>query len=295
MSATKRIIVDERLTAKDVRAWIESGQSHFIPDAVITPDIALAILKYNYAGETNRRVQERTVSAFAAAMASGDWENTGEPIIISNEKLLNNGQHRLKAIVEANVPVVMDLRFGVARHAFGATDAGRKRTGAEALGQLGGAYATAAAASARLIVAYQRGLPLHEYDYIGNVDIVRALERWPDIATSLAYTSTLHSPLRHKAIHALAFFAHRTANEASVQGFFGIMRSGEGRADNPPHMLREVMLRLKGGRADTHLRTVALAQCILAWNAWLEPNKTKSLRLVWRREQPFPVVTGLVL
>lgn len=61
-------------------------------------------------------------------MSSGEFENTGEPLILSSEGVLNNGQHRLLAVAEADAVVDMDVRFGIPRRAFTKTDIGAPRT-----------------------------------------------------------------------------------------------------------------------------------------------------------------------
>ncbi len=51
-------------------------------------------------------------------LREGRWLNTGEPIIVSREGILNDGQHRLLAIKETNMSAELDIRFGVPRVAF---------------------------------------------------------------------------------------------------------------------------------------------------------------------------------
>jgi len=85
---------------------------------------AEAVLRYN---SGNRRVNRRKLEVLAEQMRSGAFENTSEPIIISAEGILNNGQHRLLAVVEADVVVDMDVRFGIPRRVFTKTDTGAPR------------------------------------------------------------------------------------------------------------------------------------------------------------------------
>ena len=70
----------------------------------------------------NRRVSQRRIGQLAAQMRGGHYENTGEPIIVSDNGVLNNGQHRLLAVIEADAAVEMDIRFGIPRKAFVKTD-----------------------------------------------------------------------------------------------------------------------------------------------------------------------------
>jgi hypothetical protein len=296
MSATVtklRRPAESTLTARTIRRFIEDGEQHLMPDALVTPEIAAVLLEYNRPGETNRNVSKSFISATAAAMKAGRWENTGEPVIVSDAKLLNDGQHRLMAVIEAGVSVTMDIRFGIARHAFAATNAGRKRSGAQALQIMGVKGTSLVAAMARFVLLYERGLPRHQRDYVSNSDIIQAVERWPDLAESVRFTwSMSNTVLKQRAVATLGFFAQRVANESNVREFFHVINTGEGSADNPPHMLRELLLK-RGPSKNVERSFQSLAYCIIAWNAWRRPDADCVLK--WRETQPFPVVEGLRL
>jgi hypothetical protein len=109
---------------------------------------AEAVLAYNTA---NRRVNRRKLDLLAEQMASGSFENTGEPIIISAEGVLNNGQHRLLAVIEADAVVDMDVRFGIPRRVFTKTDTGAPRTGGDVLTIAGAAHGSAVSSAVRLL------------------------------------------------------------------------------------------------------------------------------------------------
>lgn len=96
----------------------------------VTPEIATLWLSRNTA---NRPVRDARVLAFARDMANGDWPYTGEAIKFDTEGNLIDGQHRLFAIIEANVTVKLLVLFGLDRSAQQYLDAGIKRTVADAL------------------------------------------------------------------------------------------------------------------------------------------------------------------
>src|SRR5438874_11918141 len=68
----------------------------------ITPKKALEYLEHNTA---NRPLSGRTVRDFAQAMRRGEWRVTHQGIAFDTSGALVDGQHRLAAIVEADVPV----------------------------------------------------------------------------------------------------------------------------------------------------------------------------------------------
>jgi len=264
---------------------------------MVTPTIARELLKHNSPGDSNRVISRAFVDEMAGQLRDGKWINTGEPVIMSDQGLLNDGQHRLQAIVETGIGCLMDLRFGIRREAFAKTDAGRKRSGGDALTIAGASsdpFNTAAAA--RLILSYVKGLPNAAYERTNNGDIVAAVERWPDLPAAVSQTQSLRKPLRNAATSALSWMALRTANEASVNEFFDVLRLGEGRATNPPHALREFMMITHASPGhDTKTRMRVFAACILAWNAWRNPKEKAKLNLYWRDNQAFPVCEGLEL
>lgn len=283
------------ITVREVKAWADSGEPRSVIDVLVTPEIAKALLKYNSSGETNRTLSQSYVDAAVRAMSNAEWENTGEPIIMSDEGLLNDGQHRLRAIVESGLSCLMDLRFGIKRAAFASTNSGRKRSGGDALTIAHIKEATSVAAATRMVVCYQLGLPTAARLRVENTAIVRAVQRWPDIQEAVGLTVTLRKPLRNAAVNALAFFALRTANETSVREFFDILRWGEGKKDNPPHLLRDFMMITPVGQGqDTGTRLRTFAACVLAWNAWRKPTKAKP-HLYWKESQRFPVCEDLTL
>jgi hypothetical protein len=289
------IIRKRAVTVKDIHEWVASGESGSIIDVTVTPDIAKALLKYNRPGETNRLLSRRYVAAAADAIRQGKWENTGEPIIISAESLLNDGQHRLEAIIESGQSAVMDLRFGIARHAFGATNSGRKRTGSDALKLQGTANTGLTAATARLVLGYRLGLPGAFYVHIGNQDIVGAVEQYPEIEVAAQKTIQLPRGLRQSAAAAIVFCGMRTANEASVDSFLEILRTGEGKANNPPHMLRDYMFQHKiiPGTGLSGDRLKVFAAGVIAWNAWRTNSTIRTV--AWREGSKFPQCEGLSL
>lgn len=68
----------------------------------ITPDMAKEYLETN---KGNRTLQRERVFAYAEDMARGAWRLNGESIKFDTAGRLLDGQHRLAAVVKANVPV----------------------------------------------------------------------------------------------------------------------------------------------------------------------------------------------
>lgn len=90
----------------------------------ITPERARLYLKTN---ENNRPVSRIFVRSYADTMRKGKWILNGVPIIFDNEGRLIDGQHRLLAVIEADIPVKFDVARGASPEAFTTYDCGRHR------------------------------------------------------------------------------------------------------------------------------------------------------------------------
>jgi len=92
----------------------------------VTPARAAHWLEY--ANTNNRSVRDAHVRQLARDMAQGRWRLTHEAITFDPHGVLLDGQHRLWAVVIANVPVEMHVWFGVTNDALAVIDRGKTRT-----------------------------------------------------------------------------------------------------------------------------------------------------------------------
>lgn len=78
----------------------------------VTPEMASAWLELN---TKNRPIRRDIVNTYARAMLAGKWVLTHQGIAFDTFGNLIDGQHRLRAIVTAGVPVEMNVTFDVER------------------------------------------------------------------------------------------------------------------------------------------------------------------------------------
>ena len=117
----------------------------------ITPELAMEFLERN---PDNRSVNRFRVEAYASDMVNGVWAANGEPIIISDDGQLNDGQHRLHAIIKAGIPVESLVVFGVDRSTRTTTNQGKSKSVGDYAGMEGTPNANNIGAMSRLCVAY---------------------------------------------------------------------------------------------------------------------------------------------
>lgn len=137
---------------------IEQGRDKIFTEIVtITPTIAQRLLELN---ADNRRVRAGRVEEIASDILNGRWDLNGESIKVAKTGHLNDGQHRLEAIVKADKPVQTMVVFGLPRDSRYTVDMGSPRTVGDFLGMEGAAHRDNAATAARVHNLWRRGLYL---------------------------------------------------------------------------------------------------------------------------------------
>lgn len=227
---------------------------------------AEAVLTYNTA---NRRINRRKLDVLVQQMANGQFENTGEPVIISAEGVLNNGQHRLMAVVEADAVVEMDVRFGIPRRVFTKTDTGAPRTGGDVLTISGAAHGNAVSSAIRLLLLYRRGLPDSIRQFVSNAEIASAYEAWSDIADVAQRVQAYNFPkgVRSTPLLAAAYLASRSPGKAKLDGWLHTLATGlDATRGNPAWQLRERLMH--GIEAPIGTREGLLERLALMIKSW---------------------------
>jgi hypothetical protein len=147
----------------------------------ITPARAGELLEANTA---NRPISKSTVRAFAEAMRRGDWLVTHQGTAFGTNGVLVDGQHRLAAVIEADLPVEMTVFSEVEPDSFDVLDTGKRRNTADVLAIEGEKSTTMLAAMLRTVWLY-RNRPDASWSGGGaavtNHQIVQTLEANPKI------------------------------------------------------------------------------------------------------------------
>lgn len=96
-------------------------------EEIITPEIAKDYLSKVDPQMKNRPINKRYVELYARDMTAGKWRITHQGIAFDKDGYLRDGQHRLNAIIKANVPVTMMVSRGLAENSYLGIDSGLKR------------------------------------------------------------------------------------------------------------------------------------------------------------------------
>lgn len=100
----------------------------------ISPDIARKMLDVTEAqGFTNRGIRRTRVERLAHAIELGQWLVTHQPIAVTTSGAVLDGQHRLLAVILADVEVEMLVMRGADPDTFKVVDTGAVRTTGDSL------------------------------------------------------------------------------------------------------------------------------------------------------------------
>jgi hypothetical protein len=152
----------------------------------VTPEIARFLLE-NY-NTDNRRLREKTVEHYRNIILSGQWHLTHQGVAMDVRPMLQDGQHRLQAIVQAGeqlpgLAVPMLFCVGMPEENFKAIDEGLLRSAADLFGRGDNAesYGSTIGTCIRLVMAFNSQNPrrLIRQKYT-NEAIFDAFEQDPD-------------------------------------------------------------------------------------------------------------------
>lgn len=227
---------------------VERGKSEVFSEATtLTPGLAAVLLERN---PDNRNIRQTKVLQYEADMRAGRWSFNGEPIIISREGLINDGQHRLRAMVEANFTTQMLFVFGVERETRLTVDQGAARTAGDYLGMEGVENSTFAAVIARIVIAIERerGARLYRESEVTNAEIRLRVYRDSKIADAAHYAAVNYKYTRAFAapgVIGAAFYLLNDVNPADALAYMDRVCRGDGlRVDDPAYAVRDALLSL---------------------------------------------------
>lgn len=254
----------------------------------LSPDDARDLLAKNV---NNRKLRPTVVSRYAADMAAGRWDLTGDSIKLSWEDEIIDGQHRLHAIVASGATIKTAVAFGVDPKAKEAVDTGLKRGLGDVLAWKG--KANAAKLSSAIAVAWQieHGLVVAQTRPTHH-EAVDWFEANPGIEWALGQAEKVRRSLRlpDSAVAAVVYHAARLGSPDKAEAFASQIATGLNMTERSPvYALRRWVMGQPQGRFD---RVTLTAILVKAWNAYVADREVTML--AWRRggksPEPFPTM-----
>jgi hypothetical protein len=252
----------------------------------ITPERAEQWLAANTA---NRPVSKSTVRGFAEAMRRGDWLVTHQGIAFDTNGVLVDGQHRLAAIIEADLPVEMTVFSDVEPDSF------------DVLAIEGEKSTTLLAAMVRTVWLYHNR---RDASWSGggagvtNHQIVQTLAAHPRIRefVPVADRVAAETGMIKSAAGAASYLVEHANKRARLEDWYEGIIDGAGLAKSDPRlMFRRTMFAMARRQAGVVQRRRDTREHVglylRAFNAWAGAETVPSLRFTAR--EPVPTIAKI--
>ncbi|WP_209021283.1 hypothetical protein [Paracoccus ravus] len=240
---------------------------------LITPDLARKWLSEGI-NRGNRKIQLNHVKAIARDISNERWMMNAQPIVFTGDPFsasapdlrLLNGQHRLRAVIEADIPVEAPIALNVPERAFATFDVHPKRS-LRFLERSAVIDDRVLAAAARLQWREDNGIDLmvkHSSPTAG--EIMETIERHPGMGEFFA-RSRRKGIANMGSAGIMTYFMYRLSREspALAENFLNDLEYGEALTrENPVRDLRD---ELNKGRVRLSRKSI-LDRLLRAWNTY---------------------------
>jgi hypothetical protein len=261
----------------------------------ITPKKASEMLEAN---TSNRPVSQPVVRSFAEAMRRGDWMVTHQGIAFDINGVLVDGQHRLAAVIEAEVPVAMTVFTEVGADTFDVLDTGKRRNAADVLAIEGEKSTTMLAAMVRTVWLYENRSELGWSGgkaAVTNHQIVQTLQEHPKLRdfVSVGERISAETGMIKSAAGAASYLIENANKRANLTAWYEGIVDGAGLGKSDPRlMFRRVMFNMARKQAGLVQRRrdtrEHVALYLKAFNAWAGEEQLTQLRFTAR--EPIPPI-----
>jgi hypothetical protein len=249
--------------------------------AQIGPKEAEVILRKN---KLNRPYRRSVILNYARQMKQGKWMKTGETIIIDKNGNLQDGQHRLKAVLHSGTTQEFIIVRGTDEDSFAVLDSGLKRNGHDVLYIVGFSQPQIYSSLAGKLIKWEKNIffgGLNSAYTINNHEIlVYCMEHKSEMAESVNFYIHNKDFLRRLMPSGYMIFLYHLFKEKSEPlafEFFERLLNRSGGSDDSPkfqpiYKLRDRLLTNRDNLAKIPYNAIVLL-AINAWNAFRQNRK----------------------
>jgi hypothetical protein len=263
----------------------------------VTPEMATKWLEM---GGPNRRIQQLAVNRYAESMRRKEWRMTGEAIKLNQHGQVRDGQHRLWACIEADVPFTTLVVLNVPDDAFDVMDSGKLRNASDVLSIHNYGNTKALAAAIRILLVWERDgyphnpsgkdrhSPITKPQHVEYLLAHPEIEEWVRTSYRIAKAGLPGAP----SVFAATLYKLSLVDASDTLAFADSMTSGAGLEPGDPILALRNRLIQHATRMGGSFPIEELAALIIkAWNAMRRGESVNIL--VWRRagqgREQFPV------
>lgn len=257
----------------------------------ITPDTALEMLDLN---KVNRNINRHHVLTLAGAMERGEWHLNGQSISFDSNGVLQDGQHRLMAVVKSQTTVPMLVVRNVDPEARPTVDVGRKRTVADELTMRGEKNAGTLGAIMMMIRRVEKTGGQGLNVVLTTVQAVEQVNDDPQLRLAAAKAEYLRGHvLAPASVLGYAHYKFAGVDAGAAEKFWEPFITGQFSGPKDPRfVLQRTLARLAADRnfstGNFGNKIFMAALVVRAWNAWRKGHEVSYLR--WTKGQEFPKV-----
>lgn len=262
----------------------ESGESMSADIMEITPELAGDWLALN---TNNRPLRDHHVRHLARLMEEGEWALNGETIKFNSRGELQDGQHRLAAIIVSDVTIKSVVVHHAPVNAFETIDQGKRRSFADALALQGEVNCMALAGVTSMHWRYEH----RDFSSRSTISIhalLAHLQKHPGLREATRASAKLHNVGIHQSVAGTAMYLFTSLSDEDATTFFDSLATGLNlERTDPVYQLRERALANRNARLKMAGHEL-LALTIKAWNYWRLGRSVQILIWKARQGEPFP-------
>lgn len=242
----------------------------------------------------NRPVSQTTVDRYVQEIKAGNWKLNGQPIIFGKSGQLLNGQHRLKAIVQANKSIETAVLFAVDDETFDTIDDGNNRSLADVFAINGETNSALLAPGVRFIWNYTQGT-VGKGTQRGKIGTKHLLEKTLDKHPGLRRSVKLYSMLKSRTGGLLVpggfaiglHYLFSLVDEKKADEFFTVLQSGLGLSEGHPiALLRQKLIASRASASSRMTDTALYYYMVTTWNAFVKDQPIKRLAMATEEKTP---------
>lgn len=237
---------------------------------MMTPERAVYLLSTSV---NNRKISLKTIVKYKEMMERGEWMLNGEPIAISKDGRLLNGQHRLSAIIQHGKAVPMTVAKNVDKDAFRTIDNGKKRSLGNSFSITGQKNNNLLAATVALYYRYLENEFKTSLTTEMNLSFSQAstlVEKNPDIENSVQfavdYRKECKGLISQSIVAALHYIFGRKNKEQADEFFKSVLTGEDLTKEDPILTLRAKLIDLNKVFRPRKIRNNFVALLIKTWN-----------------------------
>lgn len=276
------------------RAWFETmlakgDKERVRTTANISPGLAALMLELNIG---NRHITESKVLQHIERLQAGTFILHHQGIAFANIRVINDGQHRLTAIVRSGISAASDITFGADREEMAVVDQGKARTAGDILSiRQQKSWNLRASVARHLLFIKRGGHPVPDTQAIADYAIETASDEMDEALK--AGGSIAAAKICAPTPFALAYYHIRT-NTARLSRFKEFMNGfskGEN-LDGTRAKLRDWLQNKPNSKGFKEARTnvTTAGVIVLAWNDFAAKKKGRALSNSWPHTIKLPDV-----